>query len=79
MEQALLVHEEKVMVNGRKCRISLYHRGDAKFYALTQFSTYDAFICDGFSVEDVLIKQRRLMPLAISCRQSLRKGMVNNA
>lgn len=79
MEQELLVHEEDFIVNGQNCRISLYHRGDARFFAMTRFSVNDAFICDGFSVEEVLAKQRGAMPLAISCRPSLRREEVSYA
>jgi len=79
MEQTLLVHEEAIEVNGRNCQISLYHRGNAKYFAITRFSIHDAFICDGFSAEDVLVKQRKIMPLALSCRLSLRKETMSHA
>jgi len=73
MEQTLLVHEEDISVNGLDCHITIYHQGETKYFAITRFSDNDAFICDGFSMEAVLAKHRGTIPLAISCRPSLRK------
>ena len=68
MENALLVHEEEISVDGLNCRIDIYQRGERNFFAVTRLNEDDAFICDGFSVEDALAKQRIAIPLALSCR-----------
>ena len=68
MEDALLVHEEEISVDGQHCRIDIYQRGEKNFFAVTRLNEDDAFICDGFSMEDALAKQRVAIPLALSCR-----------
>lgn len=77
MEHARLVHEEDVWVQGQNCRIDIYRLGAQKFYAMTRFSENDAFISDGFSLAEVLRKQRMAIPLAVSCRPSFRARSVH--
>jgi hypothetical protein len=79
MGKEFLVHGEETSLDGQNCRIDVYYRGERGYYSITRFNEHDAFICDGFSVEEVLTKHRGVMPLAISCRPSLRREEVNHA
>jgi len=70
-----LIYEEEITVLGRQCRIEIYLQQAGKYFAITRFTESDAFICDGFSVDEVLAKHRGAIPLALGCRIASPKRM----
>lgn len=73
MEHEILVHESEMEIQGDRYTINVYCRLDGKHFARTRFGEDDIIINDGTSLEDVLQKHERLLPLAISSRQMFNK------
>jgi len=71
MESGILIHTTQLNVAGRKYEVAVYMRADGWHVARTIFSPGDIIIHDGPSLEEVLDKHQRLLPLAIDSRQLL--------
>ncbi|BDV42370.1 hypothetical protein GURASL_12930 [Geotalea uraniireducens] len=68
MEEATLVHEAELTVDGASYQILVYRHVDGRYFALTDLSKNDIVINDGDSLETALAKQRSVLPLAIGSR-----------
>ena len=69
MENIHLVHKLICDFDGKDYLIEIYVRHDGSHYARTEFTPHDVIISDGISLEDALLKHKRLLPLAISSRK----------
>lgn len=69
MEQIELVQELKCDHEGEEYLIEVFARPDGSHFARTVFSPRDVIISDGINLDDVLLKHRDLLPLAIRSRQ----------
>ncbi len=73
MEEEILVHESDIEVLGDRYQIKVFCRGDGRHFAKTLFGDDDIIINDGASLEEVLAKHARLLPLAISSRKIMQE------
>ena len=73
MEPEILVHKSVFHVAGQDYEVAVFTRPDGSHVAKTSFSPVDMIINDGHSLEEVLAKHRRLLPLAVNSRQILRE------
>jgi hypothetical protein len=73
MEPEILVHKSIHHVAGQDYEVAVYARPDGSHVAKTAFSPVDVIVNDGRSLEDVLEKHQRILPLAINSRQILRE------
>jgi len=73
MESEILVYKSVFHVAGRDYEVAVYTRPDGAHVAKTTFSPVDVIVNDGRSLEEVLDKHRRLLPLAVNSRQILRE------
>lgn len=69
MENLRLVHETRLAVGEDSYTVTVYCRTDGRHFAKTSFSEDDIIINDGDTLEEVLDKHERLLPLAVSSRQ----------
>ncbi len=69
MENIQLVHELICDFEGTEYLIEVFLRPDGSHFARTEFSPQDVIISDGFSLEEALLKQQDLLPLAIRSRR----------
>ena len=72
MADEILVHESEIEVHGDLYKIKVFCREDGRHFAKTRFGNDDIIINDGASLEEVLLKHERLLPLAISSRKIFR-------
>lgn len=68
MENSQLVHEMVCAFEGKEYLIEVFLRPDGSHFARTVFSPQDVIISDGVSLEDVLLRHRDLLPLAVHSR-----------
>jgi len=73
METGILVHKCIFHVAGQDYEVAVYTRPDGSHVAKTSFSQVDVIINDGISLDEVLAKHRRVLPLAVNSRQILRE------
>lgn len=73
MEPEILVHKTVQNIAGQDYEVDVYARPDGSHVAKTSFSPVDVIVNDGRSLEDVLERHRRVLPLAINSRQILRE------
>lgn len=73
MNNEILVHEAEIEVHGDLYRVNVFCRNDGRHFAKTRFGEDDIIINDGASLEEVLEKHEKLLPLAISSRQMFQK------
>jgi len=73
MEKEVLVHSCRLHVSGADYEVQVFSRPDGSHVAKTVFSRDDIIIHDGFSLNEVLDKHRRLLPLAINSRMILQE------
>jgi hypothetical protein len=73
MESEILVHKSIFHVAGQDYEVTVYTRPDGAHVAKTSFSPVDVIVNDGHSLEEVLAKHRRILPLAVNSRQILRE------
>ena len=73
MDNEILVHETEVEVHGDFYTVNVFCRNDGRHFAKTRFGEDDIIINDGASLEEVLDKHEKLLPLAISSRQMFNK------
>lgn len=71
MTEEILVHESEIEVHGGRYQIKVFCRKDGRHFAKTFFGDDDIIINDGASLEEVLEKHEKVLPLAISSRQIL--------
>lgn len=74
MHLETLVHQSEVELLGECYTIAVFSRDDGRYVATTRFADDDIIINDGESLEDVLSRHERLLPLAISSRKMLRES-----
>ena len=79
MEELQLVHQAEIEVNGDRYTVTVFCRPDGRHVAKTRFEN-DDIINDGDSLDEVLTKHKRLLPLAISSRRVMKafKGIANH-
>ena len=73
MNNEILVHESEIEILGDRYTINVFCRTDGRHFAKTRFGDDDIIINDGTSLEEVLDKHEKLLPLAISSRQIFHK------
>ena len=64
-----LVYEMAVEHETESYRIRVYSSDNGRYYAETPLSEDDIIINDASSLEEVLLKHAKLLPLAISARK----------
>lgn len=69
MMSGQLVHKICCDFEGKEYAIEVYLRPDGSHFARTEFSPQDIIISDGFTLEEALLKQQSLLPLAIRSRK----------
>lgn len=69
MENSQLVHRLMCDFEGREYLIEVFSRADGSHFARTVFSAQDVIISDGLDLEEVLLRHRGLLPLAVHSRQ----------
>lgn len=73
MDGEKLVHRCCFHISGIDYEVLVYCRPDGSHLAKTFFSSDDVIINDGPSLDDVLMKHQRLLPLAVNSREILRQ------
>jgi len=73
VDSGILIHTTELKIADRHYEVSVYVRSDGSHIARTIFAPGDVIIHDGFSLEEVLAKHQRLLPLAVDSRQILRE------
>jgi hypothetical protein len=73
METEILVHTCMMTISGEDYEVFVYSRADGSHIAKTFFTPQDVIINDGSSVDAVLVKHERVLPLAVNSRQILRE------
>jgi hypothetical protein len=69
MDSAQLIHELKHDFEGSEYLIEVFVRPDGSHFARTTFSPEDVIISDGVNLDDVILKHRELLPLAVRSRK----------
>lgn len=69
VENIQLVHKLLCDFEGCQYLIEVFSRSNGNHFARTVFSPEDVIISDGLTLEDALLKQQELLPLAILSRQ----------
>lgn len=72
MSTDILVHQSVYHFDGQDYQVCVYSRSDGSHVARTAFSPEDVIVNDGLSLDEVLAKHRRLLPLAVNSRELLR-------
>ena len=72
MTDHTLVHQKEIDVLGDSYRVCVYCRPDGRHFAQTHFSDNDIIISDGETMEEVLDRHEKLIPLAVHSRRVLR-------
>jgi hypothetical protein len=72
MSADILVHQSVYHFGGQDYPVCVYSRPDGSHVARTAFSAEDVIVNDGPTLEEVLSKHQRLLPLAVNSRQLLR-------
>jgi hypothetical protein len=78
MEKTELVHKLVCDYEGKEYLIEVFLRPDGGHFARTVFSPEDVIISDGVSLDDVLLKHRNLLPLAVRSRLMTRSSRLIN-
>jgi len=73
MTDEMLVYSTAVELDGASYQVRVFCRADGRHSAHTHLGADDIIINDGFSLDEVLEKHRRLLPLALSSRRLTRK------
>jgi hypothetical protein len=73
MESETLVHQCLMTISGQDYEVFVYSRADGSHLAKTYFTPQDVIINDGPSLDAVLVKHERVLPLAVNSRQILRE------
>lgn len=70
-DKEVIVHKGLCQVGGKDYEILVYSC-NGRHFAKTVFAPEDIIISDGRTVDEVLSRHQRLLPLAINSRQILR-------
>ena len=73
MNDEKLVHKTEIEFQGDRYEVLVYCRTDGRHFARTYFGDDDVIINDGASLEEVLDRHERLLPLAVSSRRILQE------
>lgn len=73
MSAEYLVHQCRISVADDEYNVEVFSRQDGTHIAKTVFAPGDVIINDGASLEEVLEKHSRLLPLAIDSRLMLQE------
>ena len=73
MEELPLVHESEIEISGDRYQVLVFCREDGRHIARTPFGDDDLIINDGATLQEVLEKHHRLLPLAVTSRKMLRE------
>jgi len=73
VESGILIHTTELQIDGRPYEVAVYLRSDGSHIARTIFAPGDIIIHDGLSLEEVLDKHRRMLPLAVDSRQLVKE------
>ncbi len=68
-----LVHTAEIELQGNRYEIQVFCRDDGRHFAKTRLGEHDVIIHDGQSLEEVLARHERLLPLAVTCRQVMQE------
>jgi hypothetical protein len=71
VNSGILIHTTELNIAGRQYEVAVYLRSDGSHIARTIFAPGDIIIHDGPSLDEVLAKHQRLLPLAVDSRQVL--------
>lgn len=71
MDSEKLVHKSTFNFSGRDYEVLVFRRPDGSHMAKTFFTPRDVIINDGPSLDCVLSKHQRLLPLAVNSRHIL--------
>ena len=71
MDAEKLVHRSHFNISGRDYEVLVFCRSDGSHVAKTYFTPDDVIINDGPSLDHVLNKHQRLLPLAVNSRHIL--------
>lgn len=66
-----LVHTCRLAIADQEYEVQVFRRSDGSFFARTPFTSSDVIINDGISLEEVLARHQRLLPLAVNSRRLL--------
>ena len=77
MEELSLVHESEIEVNGDTYKVLVFCREDGRHIAKTRFGAEDVIINDGATLQEVLDKHHKLLPLAVTSRKVIRELRVS--
>lgn len=69
MEDFPLVYQLTYDFEGEEYLIEVFCRPDGRHFARTVFSPQDVIISDGPGLEEVILRHRDLLPLAVHSRQ----------
>lgn len=69
MSEEQLVYETTMALRGKKYQISVYCRECGRHVAKTTLTEDDIIINDGTSLEEVLAKHQKILPLAVTLRR----------
>ncbi len=69
MSEEQLVYETTMALRGKQYQISVYCRAGGRHVAKTTLAEDDIIINDGTSLEEVLTKHQKLLPLAVTLRR----------
>lgn len=73
MDGTVLVHQSHLEVHGASYQIFVYCRQDGRHFAQTHLGGDDIIINDGDTLEEVLSRHQRLLPLAVGSRMISRE------
>jgi hypothetical protein len=79
MERSTPVHTSIIEIAGREYEIVVYSRPDGSHVARTAFGPNDVILNDGLTLDEVLVKHRNLLPLAINSRHLLQQARRTDA
>jgi hypothetical protein len=68
MDTAQLVQRLQLNIDDVECLVEVFSRPNGTHFARTAFSSDDVIINEGSSCEEVLLRHRELLPLAIRSR-----------
>ena len=73
-----LVHTCRCTIADQEYEVLVFRRSDGSHVAKTFFTPSDVIINDGTSLEEVLARHQRLLPLAVNSRELLRSVRQHN-
>lgn len=77
MSKKQLVHKCQIRLDGTDYQVLVYSCSNGRVFAETSLDANDIIINDGSSLEEVLEKHNRLLPLAVTSHE-MRKQLKNH-